>query len=74
MSGKARSASTYRSISSLRTRSSGRFVIQAKSLEARNRLIPKLQQFGREQFVGIDIFVHTLETLGRRSDARSNTG
>ena len=39
----------------------GQFVIQAKSLEARNRVIPKLQQFGREQFVGIDVFVHTLD-------------
>ncbi len=39
----------------------GQIVIEAKSLEARNRLIPKLQQFGRDRFVGIDIFVHTLE-------------
>ena len=39
----------------------GQFVIQAKSLEARNRLIPKLQQFSHEQFVGIDVFIHTLD-------------
>ena len=39
----------------------GQFVIEAKSLEARNRIIPRLKQFARDRFVGIDIFVHTLD-------------
>jgi multidrug efflux pump len=39
----------------------GQIVIETKSLEARNRVIPKLEQFGREQFVGTDVFVHTLD-------------
>ena len=39
----------------------GQIVVEAKSLEARNRIIPKLKQFGRDRFVGIDIFVHTLD-------------
>ena len=39
----------------------GQIVIEAKSLEARNRIIPKLKQFSRDRFVGVDIFVHTLD-------------
>ncbi len=39
----------------------GQIVIETKSLEARNRVIPKLEQFGRERFVGTDVFVHTLD-------------
>jgi len=39
----------------------GQFVIKARSLEARNRIIPRLKQFARDRFVGIDVFVHTLD-------------
>jgi multidrug efflux pump subunit AcrB len=39
----------------------GQIVVEAKSLEARNRIIPKLMQFGRDRFVGTDIFVHALD-------------
>jgi multidrug efflux pump subunit AcrB len=39
----------------------GQIVIETKSLEARNRILPKLQQFGREHFVGTDVLVHPLD-------------
>lgn len=39
----------------------GQIVIETKSLEARNKLIPELARFGREQFVGTDVFVHSLD-------------
>lgn len=39
----------------------GQIVIVTKSLEARNRLMPQLEAFGRERFVGTDVFVHTLD-------------
>ena len=39
----------------------GQIVIETTSLEARNRLIPKLTAFGRDKFVGTDVFVHTLD-------------
>lgn len=39
----------------------GQIVIESKSLEARGRVIARLQKFGREQFVGTDVFVHPLD-------------
>jgi multidrug efflux pump subunit AcrB len=39
----------------------GQIVIESKSLEARNRVIARLQKIGREEFVGIDVFVHPLD-------------
>ncbi len=39
----------------------GQIVIEATSLEARNRLIPQLATFGRRNLVGTDVFVHTLD-------------
>ena len=39
----------------------GQIVIETASLAARNRLMGELQQFGREQFVGTDVFVHSLD-------------
>ena len=39
----------------------GQMVVVTRSLEARNRIIPKLQAFGREKFVGTDVFVHELD-------------
>lgn len=39
----------------------GQIVIVTKSFEARNRLQPKLEQILREQFVGTDTLVKTLE-------------
>ncbi len=39
----------------------GQVVVKTPSLEARNRLMPKLAAFGREGFVGTDVFVHSLD-------------
>ena len=39
----------------------GQMVIETRSLEARNRLMPILADFGRKRFVGTDVFVHTLD-------------
>ena len=39
----------------------GQIVIETTSLEARNRLMEKLKRFGRERFVGTDVFVHSLD-------------
>ena len=39
----------------------GQMIIETKSLEARNRLITKLGKFGRDEFVGTDVFVHSLD-------------
>jgi multidrug efflux pump subunit AcrB len=39
----------------------GQIVIVTKSLEARNELMAQLRRFGREQFVGTDVFVHSLD-------------
>jgi multidrug efflux pump len=39
----------------------GQIVIQTKSLEARNRIMPKLQEFARDRFIGTDMFIHTLD-------------
>ena len=39
----------------------GQIIIVSKSLEARNRAIAKLQAFGRQDFVGTDVFVHALD-------------
>ena len=61
MSARAPSASTCRSTSSCKIPSSARSVVVTTSLEARNRLMPKLQVFGREKFVGTDVFIHTLD-------------
>ena len=39
----------------------GQVVVETKSLEARNRVMPILAQFGRDHFVGTDVFVHSLD-------------
>jgi multidrug efflux pump subunit AcrB len=39
----------------------GQIVIEAKDLEARDRVIARLRKIGDEQFVGTDVFVHTLD-------------
>ena len=39
----------------------GQVVIEAKSIAARDRLLTALQEFGIEQFVGTDVFVHPLD-------------
>ena len=39
----------------------GQIVVQTHSLEERNRLMPKLEAFGRKEFVGTDVFVHSLD-------------
>ncbi len=39
----------------------GQIVVETKSLAARNALMPKLAAYGREHFVGTDVFVHTLD-------------
>jgi multidrug efflux pump subunit AcrB len=39
----------------------GQIVVETRSLEARNRLMPKLMAFGRNAFVGTDVFIHTLD-------------
>ncbi len=39
----------------------GQIVVKTPDLAARNRLMPKLAQFGREQFVGTDVFIHSLD-------------
>ncbi len=39
----------------------GQMVVVTTSLEVRNTLIPKLEAFGRANFVGTDVFVHTLD-------------
>ena len=39
----------------------GQMVIETTSLAARNRLMPILTRLGREQFVGTDVFVHSLD-------------
>ncbi|WP_430910136.1 efflux RND transporter permease subunit [Methylobacterium sp. sgz302541] len=38
----------------------GQIVIVAKSMEARDRLMARLEEFGKRQFVGIDVFVNPL--------------
>ncbi|GJE60478.1 efflux RND transporter permease subunit [Methylobacterium trifolii] len=38
----------------------GQVVIVTKSLEARDRLFPKLEAFGKREFVGTDVFVNPL--------------
>ena len=39
----------------------GQIVIETTSLAARNKLMPILTRLGREQFVGTDVFVHSLD-------------
>ncbi len=39
----------------------GQIVIETRSLEARNKLMPILTEVGRRRFVGTDVFVHTLD-------------
>ena len=39
----------------------GQIVIETKSLEARNRVMPLLAKFGRQHFIGTDVFVHSLD-------------
>ncbi|WP_158811280.1 efflux RND transporter permease subunit [Beijerinckia sp. L45] len=39
----------------------GQMVVETKSLEVRNALMAKLTRFGRENFVGTDVFVHSLD-------------
>lgn len=39
----------------------GQIVIESASLEARNSIIPELQAYARSNFVGTDVFVHTLD-------------
>ena len=39
----------------------GQVVIKTPDLEARNRLMPKLAAFGRSEFIGTDVFVHSLD-------------
>jgi multidrug efflux pump subunit AcrB len=39
----------------------GQMVIQAKDLEARDRVIARLRKIGDEQFIGTDVFVHSLD-------------
>ncbi|WP_163614965.1 hypothetical protein, partial [Klebsiella pneumoniae] len=38
----------------------GQVVIVAKSLEARDRLMARLEERGKREFVGIDVFVNPL--------------
>ncbi|GJD97052.1 efflux RND transporter permease subunit [Methylobacterium iners] len=39
----------------------GQIVIETKSLEARGRVLARLDKLGRQDFVGTDVFVHTLD-------------
>jgi len=39
----------------------GQIVIKTRSLAARDRIMPMLTLFGREKFVGTDVFVHPLD-------------
>jgi multidrug efflux pump len=39
----------------------GQIVIVTRDVEARDRVISKLHKFGREQFIGTDVFVHPLD-------------
>ena len=39
----------------------GQIVIEARSLSARNRIMEEIKQVGREEFVGTDFFIHSLD-------------